>query len=187
MSRAYRIACTESRSRHVRVDDGVQTHLELLAVLPADEMAELLAAELEPLGFERDGDGMRRTGEDGVEVEIDLKTGAVTARLGAEAEVSARITRTRVADRRNPDPSRAALAAEVSEALEAELDARSRELSGAVAERLEQALRDLRAELDPAVNRATAEALKRRAAQLGQVKEISEDPETGELTIVVEV
>lgn len=187
MSRAYRISCSESRNRHVRIDDGVQMQLELLAVLPADEMAELLAAELEPLGFERDGNVMRRTEENGVEIEIDLETGAVTARAGAEGDVSASVSRTAVADRNDPSPTRARLEKEVDAAVEAELDRKARELSGEVAETLEQTLRDLRSELDPATHRATAAALKRRASRMGQIKEISENPETGELTIVVEV
>jgi hypothetical protein len=37
------------------------------------------------------------------------------------------------------------------------------------------------------VNRVTAEALKRKAASLGQIKEMTEDPQAGSLTIVVEV
>ena len=48
-------------------------------------------------------------------------------------------------------------------------------------------IRPLRAELDKAVNRATAEALKQKAAKIGQIKEMTEDPESGSLTIVVEV
>ena len=54
-------------------------------------------------------------------------------------------------------------------------------------DQLEAQLGDLRQELDQAVNRVTAEALKRKAAQLGQIKEITEDPQAGSLTIVVEV
>ncbi len=56
-----------------------------------------------------------------------------------------------------------------------------------VTDRLEAQLGGLRQELDQAVNRVTAEALKRKAAQLGQIKEITEDPQAGSLTIVVEV
>ena len=49
-------------------------------------------------------------------------------------------------------------------------------LQGKVTDRLEGELGDLRQELDQAVNRVTAEALKRKAASLGQVKEMTEDP-----------
>ena len=52
---------------------------------------------------------------------------------------------------------------------------------------LEGALVDLRGELDRVVNRVTAEALKRKASRLGQIKEMTEDPEAGSLTIVLEV
>jgi hypothetical protein len=41
--------------------------------------------------------------------------------------------------------------------------------------------------LDQVVNRVTAEALKRKAAQMGRIKEMTEDPQAGSLTIVVEV
>jgi hypothetical protein len=41
--------------------------------------------------------------------------------------------------------------------------------------------------LNQAVNRVTAEALKRKAAQIGAIKEITEDAQTGSLTIKVEV
>ena len=45
----------------------------------------------------------------------------------------------------------------------------------------------MRKELNEAVNAVTREALKRKAAQLGQIKEMTEDPEAGSLTIKVEV
>ncbi len=54
-------------------------------------------------------------------------------------------------------------------------------------DRLEGRLADLKTELDQAVNRVTAEALKRKAASMGRIKEIADDPESGSLTIVVEV
>ena len=56
-----------------------------------------------------------------------------------------------------------------------------------VTDRLERKLGDVREELDQVVNRVTATALKHKAAQLGQIKEITEDAQSGSLTIVVEV
>jgi hypothetical protein len=44
MSRAYRIAVSESLRRHLKVEDGVATTLEVLEILPREPMAELLAA-----------------------------------------------------------------------------------------------------------------------------------------------
>ena len=196
MSRAYRIGVSESTRKHVRVDDGIATQLELLPVLGADAMAELLARELGGLGFVRDGDAMKKTvevageGDSGpaaVAVEIDLRTGTVTARLGLEAEVAAEVNLTRTTDRARADEERAALRVEAQAALDAKIEDGRRALTGEVTARLERALRDLRGELDRATNRVAAEALKTRARQLGEVQEISENPETGELVIRVRV
>jgi hypothetical protein len=52
---------------------------------------------------------------------------------------------------------------------------------------LEGHLSDLQKELNEAVNRVTAEALKQKAAQIGQIKEVTEDPQSGSLTIKLEV
>ncbi len=54
-------------------------------------------------------------------------------------------------------------------------------------DKLEARLGDVRKEMDEVVNRVTAEALKRKAASMGQIKEMTEDPQAGSLTIVVEV
>jgi hypothetical protein len=54
-------------------------------------------------------------------------------------------------------------------------------------EKLEKAMDEVRHELGQAVNRITAEALKKKAASLGQIKEMTEDPQSGSLTITVEV
>ncbi len=56
-----------------------------------------------------------------------------------------------------------------------------------VTDRLEGKLCDLRSELDQVANRVTAEALKIKAARLGQIKQMTEDAQSGSLTIVLEV
>ena len=76
---------------------------------------------------------------------------------------------------------------ELQKDLEKKIEEKVGGLQGKVTDRLEGELGDLRQELDQAVNRVTAEALKRKAASLGQVKEMTEDPQTGSLTIVIEV
>ena len=55
MSRAYRIRVQESLRRVIRASDHVSTDLELLDILPPEQMSELLAQELQKRGFERDG------------------------------------------------------------------------------------------------------------------------------------
>ena len=60
-------------------------------------------------------------------------------------------------------------------------------LDSEATDQLEAALGDLQGELDAVVNRVTAEALKAKAAQLGEIKQISEDAQSGNMTIVLEV
>src|SRR5690606_18780504 len=86
MSRAYRIKVRESLSRVIRASDHVSTQLELLEILPQEAMAELLERELVSLGFERQGEVLVRE-QNGVIVEIDPKTGTVTARIEADQDV----------------------------------------------------------------------------------------------------
>ena len=46
MSRAYRIKVSESLNKVIRAEDHVKTELELLNILPSDQMGELLALSL---------------------------------------------------------------------------------------------------------------------------------------------
>jgi hypothetical protein len=189
MSRAYRIRIRESLSRVVRAHDQVSTQLELLEVLPREQMAEMLGRELEARGFRRERRSAVRTRE-GVSVEVELDTGMVRVR----AEASREITLDGEKEGRAFEEM-GSLAAKVAKDLRAELrqdlERRAGEHTGKlqaeVTDRLEGELADLRKELNQAINRVTAEALKRKAAQIGQIKEISEDQAAGSLTIVLEV
>ena len=60
MSRAYRVSVRESRNRTLRAEDHVSTQLEILEVLPPEQMAALLADELERCGFQREGTRLTR-------------------------------------------------------------------------------------------------------------------------------
>ncbi len=187
MSRVYRIRVAESARRHIRVDDGFQVQLELLNILSPEQMSELLATELEGLGFERDGDRMHRNDEDGVQLEVDLENGTVTARLSAGEDVDLTVERTRGIEEERMAQGRARLEEDVKKELEREVDVARDKLAEATTELLEKKLRDLRKELDAASNRAIAAALKVKAKQMGQIQEISENAETGEITIKVQV
>ena len=90
-------------------------------------------------------------------------------------------------DRDNPQASEQRLREQAHQEMEAEADRERERLDRVATDRLEGHLADVSRELNQAVNRATAEALKQKAAQLGRIKEMADDPETGSLTIVVEV
>ena len=76
MSRSYRVSVKESVHRVIKAEDRVSTCLEILEVLPPDQMAEILARELEERGFVRKGDVLQRE-KDGILVTIDPVKGEV--------------------------------------------------------------------------------------------------------------
>ncbi len=189
MSRAYRIKVRESLRRVIRAHDRVSTQLELLEVLPAEQMAQLLREELQGRGFEeKDGALVRK--QNGVTVRVDPQAGTVAVESEASHEADLVGEKDgRAYDDLGPHAREVQkqLRQQVREQLEKQAQEKAAELQSEVTGRLERELGELRQELDRAVNRVTAEALKRKAAQLGQIKELTEDPQTGSLTIVVEV
>jgi hypothetical protein len=189
MSRSYRISVRESVHRVIRAEDRVSTQLEVLEVLPPEQMAGLLADELARRGFERDGNHLVRK-QDGVTVAVDPHSGTVTvvAECAEEAKVEGQ-KEGRTWDDSGPQSRqvRETLRKELRKDLEKKVQDKASKLQSKVTDQLEGQLSDLRQELDQVVNRVTAEALKRKAAQLGQIKEMTEDPQSGSLTIVVEV
>jgi hypothetical protein len=189
MSRAYRIRVRESLRRVLRAHDRVSTQLELLEVLPPEQMAQLLADELKGRGFEEKGGALVRK-QNGVTVRVDPASGTVTVEAEASQEAALQGEKAgRAYDDVGPDAKKVQkqLREQLRKDLEKEAEQKAAELQSQVTDRLERELGELRRELDQAVNRVTAEALKRKAAQLGQIKEMTEDPQTGSLTIVVEV
>jgi hypothetical protein len=189
MSRAYRIRVSESLSRILRASDRVSTQLELLAVLPVEETAALLAAELERAGFEGvDGVFVRRDGS--IQVEVDPSNGNVVVQAEGTRAFEQVLTRDgwSAAERTEQQArDRDRLAGQVRQQLETEAQSETDKLQRLVTDRLEQALLDIRPQLDRIVNRVTVEALKRKAAAMGRVKSIAEDADGGSLTIVLEV
>jgi hypothetical protein len=189
MSRAYRISVRECLNRTVRAKDHVSTQLEVLEILPPEEMAELLAAELEARGFERQGKNMVRE-QDGVLVTVDIETGTVTVHAEGAQEVNVEAQRDGWAADQSGKGAKAVkegLQKQLQKDLEGKADAEREKLQAKITDKLEAQLGDVKKELNQAVNRVTAEALKRKAAQLGQIKQLTEDAQTGSMTIVLEV
>jgi len=188
MSRAYRIRISESLRRHIKVDDGIQSKLEILAILPPEQTAALLERELEAAGFEKRDDGQwARVDEDGVEVRVDPQTATVTVSAQAESELDIERERVITAWAENDANTRERGREALEQELEGEADAHREDLQASVTEALEAKLGDLRRELDQLSNRVTATALKQKAASMGEIQEISEDPESGSLTIRVKI
>jgi hypothetical protein len=189
MSRAYRIRVKESISQDLSASDEVCSDLEILEILPGDQMADLLKKELADRGFEEEDGKMVRT-KDGVSVSVDPKSGEVSVKseTGEKVELE---TEKEGWGYDDVGPRSQQIRKQLSEQAKAELERRAQRhqdrLQGEATERLEGAMAEVRKELNDAVNSVTREALKQKAAQLGQIKEMTEDPEAGSLTIKVEV
>lgn len=188
MSRAYRIRVSESLRAVIRAKDHVSSQLELLPLLPAEQLADLLSRELEKQGFQREGQEMVRR-EGNVTITVDA-AGRVTVTGESSEDVDLKTKKEGlVYDDVGPtkEEAEAKLRAEARSGLKDQSEELQEQLQQAITDELEGVLRELRGELDKVVNRTTAEALKRKAAQMGEIREVSEDSETGDLTIVVEV
>lgn len=189
MSRAYRIKVSESLRKIIKGEDGVSTQLEILHILPHEQMAELLADELRRRGFaEKDGQLCRE--QAGVVISIDPAEGTVAVGISAkeELELEAELVGW-AADRggKNEQQARESLQKQLKDQLSREADRQQEKLQSKLTDRLAAHLEDLRTELNEVSTRVTAAALKRKAAQMGQIKQVTEDPQTGSMTIVLEV
>ncbi len=186
MSRAYRITIAESLSRHVQVDDGVCSNLEMLPILEKGAMGALLAAELAQKGFEREGDYAIRKEKDGITVKVNVQSGEVAVTAEGHANLNLETKRSAVVPSPDSPDREKALRAAAQEQLTREADAEEEALRRKVTRQLESKLKDLKDELDGVVNRVTASALKKRASELGTVEEIHEDG-SGNMTIKVRI
>jgi hypothetical protein len=185
VSRAYRVTVKGSVHRVVHVEDGVCTSLELLPVLPAARTSELLAAELERRGFTRKDGVASRASEDGIVITIELATGAVSVKAEATANIAIETQQTERIQEETLEEGRRAAQKRVERRAESEAAAAETKAREDVTAKLEKKLGDLRRELDSVTARVTADSLKEKARQLGEIEEMSEDAETGELTIKV--
>lgn len=184
MSRRYRVEMLESASRVVCVDDGVEIPLDALPVLPQKRMGEILAAELQRRGFERDEDTMRRS-QDGVDIVIDLNESKASIRSGKKEEVEAVLSKKGWVEEEHASASEKRMRDGLQRELQKKLREEEQRVQEETTKHLEERLPGIAAELDAAIGITTKEALKEKARQLGEIKEMSEDSDS--LTIKVQV
>lgn len=188
MSRAYRIRVSHSEDRIERIEDGVKIRLEVLDILPRDQMAEHLRAALVARGFdevEGEPDVLQLAPEEGIVIRVNVQAGELEARATGEARVAA----SRDVERAVYDPVRGRAKAEdeVRDQLEADLAKQKDAARQDLTRRLEDALQQARPLVDQAVNEATAKALEVRAGQLGEIQSIEGDAEQGRMVIRVKL
>ena len=190
MSRAYRITVKESETRNLKAGDEICTDLEILEILPPEDMATLLREELKKRGFEEQEDGTMVRKDGDVTVKVDPCTGEVSVKAETDETVSQEARRDATGFN-DVGPSENTLRDRVKDQLKQDLDKKFEQeqskLQTQATEELERRLTELQPEISEVVNKVTRDALKQKAQQMGTVKEISEDAETGSLTIKVEV
>src|SRR3954468_22332233 len=121
MSRAYRISVKESETRNLKAGDEISTCLEILEILPPEDMATLLKNELKNRGFEEQPDGTltRKDGE--ITVTVDPCSGEVTVKAETAAKVDLEAKRDATGFN-DVGSSEAALRDRVKDQLKADLD-----------------------------------------------------------------
>jgi len=190
MSRAYRITLKESSTRQIQGSDEICTDLEVLEILPKEQMSELLQKELEKRGYKDDGDGKLTRTDGNITVAIDPKTCEVSVRSDVNENVTLE-SKGESVGYDDAGPGQAELKERLQKQLKEDLERKaakaSEQLQGKATQELEKKLCDLQPELNEVVNKITREALKQKAQQLGSVKEVSEDEQSGSLTIKIEV
>src|SRR5881227_1257754 len=87
MSRAYRISVKESETRNLKAGDEISTCLEILEILPPEDMATLLKNELKNHGFEEQPDGTMTRKDGEITVTVDPCSGEVTVKAETAAKV----------------------------------------------------------------------------------------------------
>ena len=190
MSRAYRITVKESETRELRGSDEICTQLELLEILPGEQMAGLLKGELANNGFEEQPDGTMAKKDGKLTVTVDPCNGEVSVKSEVEEKVTIEAKR----DTTGYDdvgPGEGSIREKMKDQLKADIDKKAERESGRLqtqaTEKLEKALEELQPVLGKIINKVTRDALKQKAQQLGTVTEVAEDAESGSLTIKVEV
>jgi hypothetical protein len=187
MSRVYRIRISETVTRTVHVKDGIERPIDLLGILPSDEMNELLRQQLETDGFNRQDNGSMVKDQNGVIIEIDPGERKIQASVAQSQKLSATVKQSQQSwGESRKEAKEMALSTAKAEAND-QIQLEEKRLQEQVTEQLTDALGEIQRQIDQAINRATGEALKRRAAQLGEIEEINEDPETGSLQIRVKL
>jgi hypothetical protein len=190
MSRAYRISVKEAVTREIKAGDEICTQLELLEILPPEAMGGLLRDELQQRGFTENEDGTLTRVEGDVTVTVDPCNGEVSVKASAEKTVTEQGTREATAWN-DVGPGRKSVETQARDQLKKDLDKKidkeQEKLQEQATAALEKELHDLQPELAEIVNKVTRDALKQKAAQMGTIMEIAEDPNSGSMTIKVEV
>ena len=188
MSRAYKVSIQEAQTREIKAGDEICSQIELLPILPPEEMEYLLRCELAQHGFqEAEGTMQRTTGT--VLVAIDPCSGVIRVKAQIQKSLALLVEKTgEVYDRvEEAARMRLSLVEKARDEIEHQAEEQRKSFQLDATEKLESHLHELRPEIDQIANRVMTQALQKKAATLGTIKAISEDNNTGTMTITIEV
>src|SRR5215213_5893070 len=145
MSRAYRITVKESESRHLKAGDEICTQLEILEILPPEDMATLLKEELKRRGFNEQDDGTMVRKDGDLTVKVDPCSGEVSVKAETAETVNQEAKR-EATGFNDVGPNEKSLRERVKDQLKQDLDkkfdAEQRRLQEKATEELEKHLQD---------------------------------------------
>lgn len=188
MSRVYRVRISDTLEQVVHVADGVTTKIDLIPILPKEQMSNLLAQELLKKGFKQSETSLSRLSNKGVNVSLDMETGEVKVSISHNVNVqeSASADFNEDTDRVSESDANRRAREQIQAQLQQKVEKRKQELQQQTTSTLEKELKELRQEMDEVINSVTSAALKIRASQLGDIEDIKDDNE-GNITIKVRV
>ena len=191
MSRAYVVTQKETLTETKNIKDGLETKIDIIPILPPENMGGLLLDSLIEKGYKKDPCGTSVTKViNGVRIVID-GGGVVTAEIQKEVTVNTVITATGRSDEDYKDHHERAMS-QINQKLEEQREKAKQSLSNKIDEKraditqvLEKVLGEEKKNIDEAINDATIRALKQRAAQLGEIISVEESGQ--DVTIRVKV
>ncbi len=187
-SRPYRLGVKATLDKVIVAKDSVQTKIDLPPILPSNERAEILTKVLREKGFKgENGRGVLTRERGGVSIQIDPNDGNVTVSTEGDEDIHLEEEGNLPACPPCAERAKESLREGLQEKLNREADLKERDLQRKVTDRLEGALAEIACELEKTANQVTGTMLKRKASQLGVIKSINHDTESGSMTIVVEV
>jgi hypothetical protein len=181
-SRPYRVTTAPPVGKTVVAEDHVRTKLHIPPILPPEASGAIMAGVLKGRQFTDGPDGTLVRERDGVKVTVDPVGGDVTVSADKSAEVKPPPS--------NPSPCGCRMQkslAEAEAALDREADRARRGMEKNLTRRLEGVIPKIGCELEGVVQQVTKAAILEKARSMGEIRELSEDPKTGAMTVVVEV
>lgn len=190
-SRPYRVKVRASIQETVVKDDSVTSKLDIVPILSSDQQEAITRGILSEHGFQDDDSndsGSMSRERNGVSVTINPSTGDIEAR--AEQSESIDLSEEDEVDE-GGCPCRVRNKADIEESMRRRLAKKAQGIHKSVQElvtgKLLGELSDIACEMEQVANQVTKRALKTRAQEIGNIKSIHHDDNTGGMTIVVEV